>query len=234
MFIAFEGIDAAGKSTVARSLCQRLRGAGHADVRLWRKSDQPLVGGLVDPRVHRLRNLIWGHPGGVARTDRFGAPYHLYLHAAWFAVQHRLHVEPLRRCPGAVGVVDGWYHRSAVKTALRGGVGVDWALSVFEPIGAPDVTVLLDVDPATAWDRRAGTFSPWELGRWDGHTGPAREAFCAYQGAVGEQLRQLAERFGWPVVAPAASWPEQRVLDEVYARVAERLPHPHQDRQIGS
>jgi dTMP kinase len=219
MFIALEGIDGAGKSTLAPALCDRLRADGRDDVELWHRSDLTAEAGVVDVRVRALRDLIWAHHGGEPAVDGLGTPYHLFLHAAWFALQDRHRLRPLRSRPGAVGVIDGWFYRSVVKANIRDGIPLDWGLSVFAPVGVPDQVVLLDVDPDLAWERRDGEFRQWELGRWDGHTGPPRDAFRAYQREIAAGLRQLAARFCWLVVAPERSWSEQRVLDEVYDRL---------------
>ena len=43
-FIAFEGIDGAGKSTTAAALCRQLRERAAPEVELWRKQEVPALG----------------------------------------------------------------------------------------------------------------------------------------------------------------------------------------------
>lgn len=225
MLIVLEGIDGAGKTTLAAGLRERLAHAGDGEVELWRKKDYAFAAPPVRERLHRLHDLIWGDPAHAPEPDEdvLGTQHYLFLHAAWFAALTTLRVRPMRAQPGRGAVVDGWYYRSVAKAVLRGGVGERWATSLFEDDDGPDLVVLLDVDPEVAWQRRGGQFSASELGRWDGHTGDAAASFRAYQSAVGSLLRDMGERGGWCVVRPDPSWSPDRVLEHVHAQVARRL-----------
>lgn len=225
MLVALEGIDGAGKSTVATRLPARLEAAGHGPVELWRKKDHDVADPALRAHLHALHDLLWGDPAGEPDQDVLGTRHYLFLHAAWFAAVTSLRVGPLR-ADRRSAVVDGWYYRSVVKAVLRAGVPEAWALSLFEDGDAPDVVVLLDVDPGVAWRRRGGVFSASELGRWDGQAGDAEHAFRTYQTQVRRLLLDMAGRAGWCVVRPDPSWTPDEVLEHTCARVMSRLPSP--------
>ena len=218
VFIAFEGIDGAGKSTVVPALSALLRSGGVNDVQILRKSADAGGGDPAAPQLRQLYELIWGGRDDEPAGDPLGTHVHLFLHAAWFAALHRARVRPLRERPGSVAVADGWYYRTVVKAVARG-VAEDWALSLFEHTAKPDLVVLLDVDPVVAWERRAGRFRHSELGTWEGLEGDPRDTFLAYQSRIRAGLDGLARRFGWEVVRQGGADTVDGVLDEVGARV---------------
>ena len=219
VFIAFEGIDGAGKTTVVQALSALMRSDGVDDVQILRKT--PDAGGdhPAAPQIRQLYELIWGSRDDEPGSDPLDAHIHLFLHAAWFAALHRSRVQPLRDRAGAIAFADGWYYRTVVKAVTRG-VPEEWALSLIEHAARPDLVVLLDVDPVVAWERRAGRFRPSELGTWEGLVGDPRDTFVAYQSRIRTGLEGLARRFSWEVVRQAGADPVDGVLDDVHSRVA--------------
>ncbi|OJF12820.1 dTMP kinase [Couchioplanes caeruleus] len=212
MLVALEGIDAAGKTTIAPLLADRLREHGYGTY-LHPKKDYEFGDDTVRERLSQLHRLIWGAGHQEPDHDPMGTQYHLFLHAAWFASAYRHRLGAWQADPGAVAVVDGWYHRSVAKAMIRDDLSRSWCQALFEPAGTPDAVVFLDVDPDLAWQRRAGRFTAAELGRWDGQHGVAYEAFRAYQSAVAEVLREFARDFGWIVVRPEPTCSPAHVLE---------------------
>ncbi|OMH37573.1 dTMP kinase [Tersicoccus sp. Bi-70] len=145
VFVAFEGGDGAGKSTQVRLLADRLTDAGHAVL----TTREP--GGT--PVGERLRDLVLEHGDAVvdARTE-----------ALIFAAARAAHVEQVIRPTLAAGrtvITDRFVDSSIAYQGAGRGLGTDdvaginaWATGGLQP----DVTVLLDVDPAAGRDRRAG------------------------------------------------------------------------------
>jgi dTMP kinase len=143
VFIAFEGGDGAGKSTQASLLCAALETAGRTVVRTREPGGTPLG--------EKLRSLVLDHGHGAidARTE-----------ALMFAASRAAHVQQvilpaLRR--GDVVVCDRYIDSSvAYQGAGRGlGPGPVLELNLWATDGLrPDLTVLLDVDPAEGRSRR--------------------------------------------------------------------------------
>ncbi|MEU7729798.1 hypothetical protein AB0B78_31905 [Streptomyces sp. NPDC040724] len=211
MLIVIEGIDGSGKSTLAALVARTLA------------PDRPVPAGkkhLVasDPgtgtRADGLRRLIWSSDESAG--DTFGAAHWILLIASWYAALARL--RPDLRDPDTVTVMDGWYYRNIAKTLVREPLDASWVESLFAPVPEPDLAVLLDVRPETAWSRRDG-FKDTELGRWDGYDGPPREAFIAYQGVIREQLARMAADRGWLVIAPDPAAPPEEIAAVVVRHI---------------
>src|SRR5690606_27957661 len=139
VFIAFEGGDGSGKSTQARLLVQWLRTGGHEVVQT-REPGGTDVG-------ERLRALV---------LDPQYAPIDPVTEALLFAAARSAHVRQLVRpalAAGSVVVTDRYVDSSvAYQGAGRGlGTGTVAELNEWATDGLhPDLTVLLDVDTATA------------------------------------------------------------------------------------
>ena len=193
-FITFEGIDGSGKSTQARLLSEHLRGLGH-EVVLTREP-----GG--SPGAEDIRKLVLeGEP------DRWSAETELLL----FTAARRDHLERTIEPALAVGkmvVCDRFADSTRMYQGLRSGdlrSAVDQLHTLM--IGRePDLTVLIDMDPATGLDRA--------LSR-----GTGEERFEAFGDALQRKMRDgflaLAEEFSerFLVVDGAGS------IEDVAARV---------------
>ena len=143
VFIAFEGGDGSGKSTQARLLVQRLRAQGHEVVQT-REPGGTDVG-------ERLRALV---------LDPQYAPIDPVTEALLFAASRSAHVRQLVRpalAAGTVVVTDRYVDSSVAYQGAgrRLGTGTVAELNEWATDGLhPDLTVLLDVDTATAAARR--------------------------------------------------------------------------------
>jgi dTMP kinase len=140
-FLSFEGIDGSGKSTQARLLAQALRDAGHV-VTLTREP-----GG--SPGAEEIRRLVLeGDP------DRWSAETEILL----FTAARRDHLEKTIRpalARGEIVITDRFADSTHVYQGITRGdlrALVDRLHDLM--IGTePDLTLLIDIDPATALSR---------------------------------------------------------------------------------
>lgn len=144
LFISFEGIDGSGKSTQARLLAEHLRAAGH-DVVLTREP-----GG--SPGAEEIRALVLeGDP------DRWSAETEVLL----FTAARRDHLEKTIRPATAAGkivICDRFADSTRVyqgisRGDLRGAVDTLHKTMIGTE---PDLTVLIDMDPAVGLARAKG------------------------------------------------------------------------------
>ncbi|WP_299614147.1 dTMP kinase [uncultured Tateyamaria sp.] len=143
-FITFEGIDGSGKSTQARMLAEHLHGLGH-DVILTREP-----GG--SPGAEEIRALVLqGDP------DRWSAETELLL----FTAARRDHMERLIQPAidkGQIVICDRFadstrMYQGLSRGDLRGKVDMLHKLMIGRE---PDLTILIDMDPAQGLARAKG------------------------------------------------------------------------------
>ncbi|MGO4916631.1 dTMP kinase [Pseudogemmobacter sp. W21_MBD1_M6] len=141
MFLTFEGIDGSGKSTQARVLADHLRGLGH-DVVLTREP-----GG--SPGAEEIRKLVLeGDP------DRWSAETEILL----FTAARRDHLERTIQPAldaGKIVICDRFadstrMYQGLSRGDLRDTVDKLHALMIGKE---PDLTILIDMDPATGLTR---------------------------------------------------------------------------------
>jgi dTMP kinase len=141
LFLSFEGIDGSGKSTQARALADRLRAQGR-DVVLTREP-----GG--SPGAEEIRRLLL-----TGEPDRWSAETEILL----FTAARRDHLERTIRpalARGAIVICD----RFADSTRVYQGVARGDLRALVDRLHAlaigvePDLTFLIDIDPATGLAR---------------------------------------------------------------------------------
>ena len=172
MFLTLEGPEGAGKSTQGRLLADAIRATGR-EVVLVREPGGTEVG-------ERIRGLLLdpGHRNLAPRTE-------MLLFAA---ARAQLVAEVVRPAlsAGLVVVCDRYVDASLVYQGVGRHLGVDVVRAVNE-VGTdgllPDLTILLDIDPAVGLDRARRTSGQAEqAGRWDGGDRLERESLAFHEG----------------------------------------------------
>jgi len=193
VFITFEGIGGAGKTTQAELLRERLARDGR-EVVLAREPGGTLLG-------EELRRLLLGEA-------RIGA----WAETALFAAARAELVDEVLAPAfesGADVICDRYVDSSLAYQGIARGLGVDEVLSWNRPAirgFLPDRTFLLVVDVEAAQARREKTD---RIDRGD------LEFACTLDRAY----RALADRFPDRIVAIDASGPPEAVADRIYGRV---------------
>jgi dTMP kinase len=143
LFLSLEGIDGSGKSTQARALAERLRAAGRAVVLTREPGGSPGA-----EEIRRL--LLTGEP------DRWSAETEILL----FTAARRDHLERTIRPAleqGAIVVCDRFADSTRVYQGITRGDrrGLVEALHDLVIGVEPDLTLLIDIDPALGLARAA-------------------------------------------------------------------------------
>ncbi len=188
-FVVIEGIDGAGKSTVCRRVSEKLASRG-IEVVLTAEPTHEGIGAFIRS----------GAAGLVSQRTE----------ALLFVADRNDHTERIMAdvAAGRVVVCDRYFASTvAYQSAWLNGDGTDrdWLILINSDFtGVPDVTVLLDIDPATGM-ARAG-FRGEEVSKFE------EERFLTQ---VRANYLRLANEFGFTVVDASAD--PDRVLAEVMA-----------------
>lgn len=140
LFIVLEGLDGAGKTTIARMLVRELEGLGYKAIYTYEPTDSEIVN-VVKSRYGRLRDP--------------------YIDALTFALDRLVHVKTLIKPAleeGYIVVADRYYYSSAAYQTA-GGAPMEWVLEVNKWALKPDIAIYLDIDPVKGLERKAGLTS---------------------------------------------------------------------------
>ena len=205
LWITLEGGDGSGKTTQATLLEQWLREQGRSVVRT-REPGGTEVGVLI-------RDIVLHHRGDIAPRAE----------ALLYAADRAHHVATLVRPALARGevVIQDRYLDSSVAYQGAGRVldgGEIRDLSLWAAEGAlPDVTVLLDVDPATARERLDAADKPFDR---------LEAEKSAFHERVRAAFLALVDAEPKRFLVVDATQPIDEIADAIRTRVSERLSTP--------
>jgi len=201
-FVTLEGGEGVGKSTLARGLTDALRAKGR-DVVLTREP-----GGA--PGADAIRKLLV-----EGDADRWSAMEEALLFAA-ARFNHLSHTIRPALARGAWVVCDRYFDSTRAYQVAAGGLKAKTldALNDLIDAPAPDLTLVLDLDPARGLQRSRGE-----------HAGEDRfeKKDAAFHARVREEFLEIARREPHRCVLIDAGQPAEAVLKQALGAIAERL-----------
>lgn len=210
--IVLEGIDGAGKTTLAPLVCERLHPPSGRALPLIKKSSD-YADAYTRTHLKRLRHIIWDERKPA--LDVLGGHHWALLTAGWYAV---LETRTLAASGDAL-VSDGWYFRNIAKSLEETGLDEDWLRGLFSSVRAPDAVVLLDLDPKLAL-RRGRKFDSRESG---GRALGGPTDFVTFQSRIRRQLLRMAARDDWIVMSVDEQQNPEVLADLVAGQISRRL-----------
>lgn len=202
--VALEGIDGAGKTTLAAALCTRLAGAGR----------RPRSSRLSPQMGAAMRRLVDQPTGGAQRyQDVVPSGFRHAVYVMEAAVQFAYMAEVGE--PADLYVFDRWlqtYDAYCDPPAVH----LEWVRAVAATVPAPDVLAYVRVRPEVAAQRLAAR-GDWTAEHWSA-------------AALADELRvryEAYESMDWPAgtVVVDGSRPADEVLAALAAAVEERCAH---------
>lgn len=194
MLIAIEGLDQSGKETQARLLRDNLRGGG----RKARVVSFPDYGTAIGEEIAR-----------ALQGEREYGPEVMQL--LYIANRYERRPDLDRWLAADIALVCDRYVASSVAYGAAHGLDPAWLADIQRFLPPPDMTILLDIAPATATQRKAVDRDRYE-------------ADLALQERVRESYRSQAGQHGW--VRVDGEQPVPAVAEAVAAAVAARLALP--------
>lgn len=214
-FIALEGPDGVGKTTLAEQLAETTYKAAVAALAATavdsrqRSARRPLV--FVARRqvsgtsaysarlMEHLSTVLWHSGDSLDLPDAFWVP----VQAAWFTAHAATVLDPVLAA-GYDVIVDGWVYKFCSKLLVQGYPQSELDV-IFGRVRRPDAVVLLIADIGSLFDRRE-QFRPAELGMHAGYSELARQTFVDYQQQGLDNLISFAQRHGWHTVHLDPTW----------------------------
>ena len=194
MLIALEGLDQSGKETQARGLRDRIRAAGYKA----RVVSFPDYGTAIGEELAR-----------ALQGERDYGPEVMQL--LYVANRYERRPDLDRWQAAGIALVCDRYVASAVAYGEAQGLDPAWLAELQRFLPQPDLTILLDIAPATAVDRKA-------VGR------DRYEEDLALQARVRDSYLRQAQQSGWLRVDGERPAPE--VAAAIAAAVDPRLEQP--------
>lgn len=217
-FYVLEGIDGAGKTTLARHMATASLDAGTpsgaplGQLLFVSRRTVPSGDGFAANLMRQNANMLW-HSGDA--TD-LSAEFWVTLQASWFTAMTDAVLNPLLQA-GYDIVMDGWMYKFWSKLLNQGYTQND-LLTIFRGARVPDHVVLLDPDVRAVYDR-GRDFRPTELGMHVGYRELNRHSFIDYQARGLRNLHVLAARLGWSTLSISS----EESVEATSARLRELL-----------
>lgn len=195
LFVALEGIDGAGKTTVLREIGRRAADQGLALLALEKKSRSH-----PDPIVQRqllgLHDLLWTD----WEADPFltmGPLHWAHLMAGWFATLQQAFIAPALRESRTV-VVDTWIYKFIARLQSKQLIPDATVLTIFDSIPRPDLVIRLNVSPEVAL-RRKDRLTIGESGNPTSGA-PSDQDFLTHQADLAARLDEFGRAEGWSAI----------------------------------
>ncbi|WP_437926318.1 hypothetical protein WMF37_45995 [Sorangium sp. So ce291] len=201
LFIAFEGTDASGKTTLTYALKKAFEEAGRT-VTLVGHSEFLRSGfdteTYLGRKLQALDPVVWGGSRPHDPIDQVPVDCWIYLLGTWYTLLSIHLIEPQRRA-GHVIIADSWVYKQIVHHNLAGTLDEAYVLRHFALAAKPDLTFFLRVSPEVTWQRRDDHL-PRDYGVFSGSKELSREAYLGHQRRLGARFQPYAERNGWVIL----------------------------------
>jgi dTMP kinase len=215
-FISLEGLDGAGKTTIAQRLADLFSKKGNDVVFVARTSPQ-VPDGYLRKHMEALREAIYDcYTDLECPFDELGNKHWLYLFAAWFYALDRAVVQPFL-AEGRHVIIDGWFYKILSRFSLKQDMDKTHVDACFTGLTIPDYVILLDVEPTVAASRKRN-FTYTESGNMDGWRGRTTQNFLEYQRLLREEVIKLRNQNNWTMIRV-----DHLTIDEVVNTVADNI-----------
>ncbi|NVD73480.1 thymidylate kinase [Duganella sp. BJB1802] len=147
-FVAVEGIDGSGKTSLAESLVSALISADYNAKLICRTTPSKFPS--ATERLREIGDFLWNYPSNLD-IEELGDRHLISLMASWFYLFENCVIRP-ELASGKIVVVEPWINKYLARFLVK---KQSWVLNLFADLPVPDITILLDVEPEIAGMRKS-------------------------------------------------------------------------------
>ncbi|MEM3201536.1 MAG: dTMP kinase [Candidatus Micrarchaeaceae archaeon] len=178
MFIVFEGIDGAGKTTQAKILSDYLASKGIKCFLTKEPTDGP-IGAFIRQNARGVPGSFIKINRNIANKKVDGSLVNQFAMQALFVSDRLYHIEQFIKPKLESGstVISDRYILSTIAYGMAAGISKKWLIALNKGLIEPDVTLLLDISPAVALKRIGARRGRKEFFEKEAFLGRARRAY---------------------------------------------------------
>lgn len=191
VFVALEGIDGVGKSTIAKKISEE-----YDDWIFISKKSICNTDSFVRLEMETIAGLMWKNDFGK-NDHQIWEKYYIFLQATWYSLLFKYVIEPELK-NGKNIIIDGWFYKFLAKIKSSN-AKADLIESLFHDIGGPNHVILLDEQPLNAYKKKK-VISAYEFGTHHGYKVNSVDSFTSFQGMIKDNLMDLSRELKWEII----------------------------------
>ncbi|EOG1897076.1 hypothetical protein [Acinetobacter baumannii] len=211
-FLAFEGLDGSGKTTISNLVYKKLLTKIEEQNLLFIDKKNPeKKTDYIEYHSNNIREILWDYPEN-APMHELGDMHWLYLLSSWFHLLDYTQVKPGLHTGKSI-ILESWCYKYLVRYRMKSDYMFEAMQAAFFNLTNPFPVIYLDIDPKVAAERKK-TFGFSESGGMDGLKGNSKENFIIYQNTLREIYYDFAQKGGWHVI-DVSNKSEDEIANEV-------------------
>ncbi|MDR2044441.1 MAG: hypothetical protein LBQ15_08760 [Clostridium sp.] len=221
MFLAFEGIDGSGKTTLTKLVADR------TDMTAVEKKATSSENIFVNEQIKKIYSA--NYPGYNGQYDPLlSFQYWTYLQCVWYSLVYDYSISKHLKNSCDV-IVDGWYYKFCARKIQEETLSLDEAEKIFLHVHKPDQVILLDVSASVAAERKK-EFTHFEAG---GHIGKEFTVanFIEYQEGTRAVLLDFARLHDWIVLSVQPGDSAESIADLAVLAIRDKKQAVKPDRR---
>lgn len=208
-FIVFESIDAALRSSFARSTAKNM------GIKFIGKKELPDEKLNIATEIKKLASLMWPENDNEI-GHLLPLEYWINVQACWYTLRSKFIIEQQLQTEGSI-ICDSWYYNFIAKCKVDKKFNKDDIDFYFKHIKKPDLSVLITVNNfEKLWENQTD-LRPSKMGVHQGFKGLDKNVFIEFQASIQNNLIECAKENHWLILS------ENELKENFNKKIIERI-----------